>query len=157
MTRKVTRAVGRIKEGLQHKLFLGNLYESPERDWGFAGELPGSVMWLMLQQNEPDDYVVATGNSHSVHELVELAFAEVGLDWKQYVEIDTRYFRPTEVDALQGDASKARQRLGWQPRVGLKDLVKIMVKHDHELAKREGILRSAGYDGPARGLAASGT
>jgi len=154
VTRKVTRAVGRIKEGLQHKLFLGNL--QAKRDWGFAGDYV-EAMWLMLQQNEPDDYVIATGDSHTVHELVELAFAEVGLDWKQYVEIDTRYFRPTEVDALQGDASKARQRLGWQPRVGFKDLVKIMVKHDYELAKREGILRSAGYDGPARGLAASGT
>ena len=153
MTRKITRAVGRIKEGLQHKLFLGNL--KAKRDWGFAGDYV-EAMWLRLQQTEPDDYVVATGDSHSVHELVELAFAEVGLDWEKYVEIDPRYFRPTEVDALHGDASKARQRLGWQPKVGFKDLVKMMVKHDIELAKREGILRSAGYDGPARGLAANG-
>jgi len=154
VTRKVTRAVGRIKEGLQHKLFLGNL--KAKRDWGFAGDYV-EAMWLMLQQSEPDDYVVATGDSHTVHELVELAFAEVGLDWQQYVEVDTRYLRPTEVDALQGDASKARQRLGWQPRIGFKELIKMMVKHDLELAKREAILRSAGYDGPARGLAASGT
>jgi GDPmannose 4,6-dehydratase len=114
-------------------------------------------MWLMLQQNNPDDYVVATGESHSVQELVELAFAEVGLDWEQYVETDTRYFRPTEVDALQGDASKARQQLGWQPRVGFKELVTMMVQHDLDLAKREGILRSAGYNGPARGLVAGDT
>jgi GDPmannose 4,6-dehydratase len=154
VTRKVTRAVGRIKEGLQHKLFLGNL--KAKRDWGFAGDYV-EAMWLMLQQTEPDDYVVATGDSHTVHELVELAFAEVGLDWEKYVEIDARYFRPTEVDALHGDASKARQRLGWQPRMGFKDLVKMMVKHDLELAKREAILRSAGYDGPARGAAASST
>ena len=120
VTRKVTRAVGRIKEGLQNKLFLGNL--KAKRDWGYAGDYV-EAMWLMLQQNEPDDYVVATGDSHTVQELVELAFAEVGLDWQQYVETDTRYFRPTEVDALQGDASKARQRLGWRPRVGFKELV----------------------------------
>src|SRR5579862_8320890 len=154
VSRKVTRAAGRIKEGLQEKLFLGNL--EARRDWGFAGDYV-EAMWLTLQQTQPDDYVVSTGDAHTVHELVELAFSEVELDWKQYVEIDSRYFRPTEVDALQGDASKARQRLGWQPRVGFKDLVKMMVKHDLELAKREAILRSAGYDGPARGLAASGT
>jgi GDPmannose 4,6-dehydratase len=154
VTRKVTRAVGRIKEGLQNKLFLGNL--KAKRDWGFAGDYV-EAMWLMLQQNNPDDYVVATGESHSVQELVELAFAEVGLDWEQYVETDTRYFRPTEVDALQGDASKARQQLGWQPRVGFKELVTMMVQHDLDLAKREGILRSAGYNGPARGLVAGDT
>ena len=154
VTRKVTRAVGRIKEGLQNKLFLGNL--KAKRDWGYAGDYV-EAMWLMLQQNEPDDYVVATGDSHTVQELVELAFAEVGLDWEHYVETDTRYFRPTEVDALQGDASKARQRLGWQPRVGFKELVTMMVQHDLDLAETGGILRSAGYNGPARGLVAGDT
>jgi GDPmannose 4,6-dehydratase len=154
VTRKVTRAVGRIKEGLQHKLFLGNL--KAKRDWGFAGDYV-EAMWLMLQQNAPDDYVVATGESHSVQELVEFAFAEVGLDWEQYVEIDSRYLRPTEVDALQGDASKARQRLNWRPRVAFKELVSMMVQYDLDLAKREGILRSAGYNGPARGQVAGGT
>ena len=135
VTRKVTRAVGRIKEGLQNKLFLGNL--KAKRDWGFAGDYV-EAMWLMLQQNNPDDYVVATGDLFLVQELVELAFAEVGLDWEQYVETDTRYFRPTEVDALQGDGSKARQRFGWQPRVGFKELVTMMVLHDLDLAKRGG-------------------
>jgi GDPmannose 4,6-dehydratase len=154
VTRKVTRAVGRIKEGLQNKLFLGNL--KAKRDWGYAGDYV-EAMWLMLQQNAPDDYVVATGESHSVQELVELAFAEVGLDWEQYVEIDSRYLRPTEVDALQGDASKARQRLNWRPRVAFKELVSMMVQYDLDLAKREGILRSAGYNGPSRGQVAGGT
>ena len=153
VTRKVTRAVGRIKEGLQEKLFLGNL--KAKRDWGFAGDYV-EAMWLMLQQNDPDDYVVATGESYTVGELVELAFAEVGLDWNKYVEIDDRYLRPTEVDALSGDASKARRMLGWRPRVGFKELVKMMVAHDLDLAKRESVLKSAGYGGPVRGLAASG-
>jgi GDPmannose 4,6-dehydratase len=153
VTRKVTRAVGRIKEGLQQKLFLGNL--EAERDWGFAGDYV-EAMWLMLQQEQPDDYVVATGESHSVREFVELAFAEAGLDWTRHVEIDTRYFRPTEVDALRGDATKARRRLGWVPRVGFKELVKMMVAHDLDLAKREQVLRSAGYDGATRGRAATG-
>jgi GDPmannose 4,6-dehydratase len=152
VTRKVTRAAGRIKEGMQEKLFLGNM--DARRDWGFAGDFV-EAMWLMLQQDEPDDYVVATGESHSVRDLVELAFAELGLDWKQHVEIDPRYLRPTEVDALQGDASKTRQRLGWVPRVGFKALVKMMVMHDLDLARRERVLKSAGYDGPARGLAAT--
>jgi GDPmannose 4,6-dehydratase len=133
---------------------LGNL--KAKRDWGFTGDYV-EAMWLMLQQNAPDDYVVATGESHSVQELVEFAFAEVGLDWEQYVEIDSRYLRPTEVDALQGDASKARQRLNWRPRVAFKELVSMMVQYDLDLAKREGILRSAGYNGPARGQVAGGT
>ena len=138
VTRKVTRAVGRIKEGLQQKLFLGNL--EAKRDWGFAGDYV-EAMWLMLQQDEPDDYVVATGESHSVRDFVELAFAEAGLDWNRHVEIDARYFRPTEVDALRGDATKAQQRLGWVPRVGFKELVKMMVTHDLDLAKREQVLQ----------------
>ena len=152
VTRKVTRAVGRIKEGLQEKLFLGNL--DAKRDWGFAGDYV-EAMWLMLQQEKADDYVVATGESHTVRDLVELAFTEAGLDWKRYVEIDPRYLRPTEVDALQGDAAKARQRLGWAPRVGFRDLVKMMVAHDLDAAKRERVLQTAGYDGPVRGLASS--
>src|SRR5438067_8802134 len=114
VTRKVTRAVGRIKEGLQEKLYLGNL--DARRDWGFAGDYVEAI-WLMLQQEQPDDYVVATGEAHSVRDFVEIAFAEAGLDWRRYVAVDHRYFRPTEVDALCGDASKARRILGWQPRV----------------------------------------
>ncbi len=152
VTRKVTRAVGRIKEGLQEKLFLGNM--DARRDWGFAGDYI-EAMWLMLQQDQPDDYVVATGESHAVRDLVELAFAEAGLDWRRYVEIDPRYLRPTEVDALQGDATKARQRLGWAPRVNFRELIKMMVAHDLDLAKRERVLHTAGYDGPVRGLASS--
>jgi GDPmannose 4,6-dehydratase len=150
VTRKVTRAVGRIKEGLQEKLFLGNL--DAKRDWGFAGDFV-EAMWLMLQQDRPDDYVVATGESHTVGELVELAFTEVGLDWRAHVEIDNRYLRPTEVDALQGDATRARRILGWAPRVGFRALVKMMVEHDLGLARQERLLKTAGYDGPIRGLA----
>jgi GDPmannose 4,6-dehydratase len=108
----VTRAVGRIKAGLQEKVFLGNL--NARRDWGYAGDYV-EAMWLMLQQSNPDDYVVATGETRTVQEFVEFAFAEAGLDWKQHVEIDQRYFRPTDVDALQGDASKALRKLGWRP------------------------------------------
>jgi GDPmannose 4,6-dehydratase len=153
VTRKVTRAVGRIKEGLQDKLFLGNL--DAKRDWGFAGDYV-EAMWLMLQQDEPDDYVVATGKSHSVRDLVELAFSEADLDWKRHVETDPRYLRPTEVAALQGDPSKARKRLGWTPRVDFGQLIKMMVLHDLDLARRERLLQAAGYDGPVRGLASSG-
>jgi GDPmannose 4,6-dehydratase len=153
VTRKVTRAVGRIKEGLQEKLFLGNL--EARRDWGFAGDYV-EAMWLMLQQEKPDDYVVATGEAHSVRELVEVAFAELGLDWKKHVELDARYLRPSEVDALQGDASKARERLGWIPNVGFKELVRKMVQHDLRVARQERVLKSAGYDTPARGAASIG-
>jgi GDPmannose 4,6-dehydratase len=154
LTRKVTRAVGRIKEGLQDKLFLGNM--DARRDWGFAGDYV-EAMWLMLQQAEPDDYVVATGESHTVREFVECAFAGADLDWTRHVEIDPRYLRPTEVDALHGDSSKARQRLGWSPRVGFRELVKMMVAHDLDLAKRERVLKTAGYAEPVRGLASSGS
>jgi GDPmannose 4,6-dehydratase len=152
VTRKVTRAAARIKEGLQGKLYLGNL--DAKRDWGFAGDYV-EAMWLMLQQPEPGDYVVATGETHSVRELVEQAFKQVGLDWQRHVEIDNRYLRPTEVDVLQGDAAKARQALGWQPRIGFGDLVAMMVAHDLDLARRERALRKAGYGGPARGAATS--
>jgi GDPmannose 4,6-dehydratase len=152
VTRKVTRAVARIKEGLQDKLYLGNL--DAKRDWGFAGDYV-EAMWLMLQQPKPDDYVVATGETHSVREFVEQAFKEAVLDWKRHVELDNRYLRPTEVDVLQGDASKARKVLGWHPRIAFTDLVAMMVAHDLDLARRERALRKAGYDAPARGAATS--
>jgi GDPmannose 4,6-dehydratase len=151
VTRKITRAVGRIAEGLQDKVYLGNL--DAKRDWGFAGDYV-EAMWLMLQQSEPDDYVIATGQSHSVRDLVELAFGEAGLDWRRHVELDPRYLRPTEVDALCGDATKAREKLGWQPRVSFKQLVRMMVVHDRDLARQESVLRGAGYATPARGAAA---
>jgi GDPmannose 4,6-dehydratase len=153
VTRKITRAVGRIHEGLQDKVYLGNL--DARRDWGFAGDYV-EAMWLMLQQPQPDDYVIATGESHSVREVVELAFAAAGLDWQGHVELDPRYLRPTEVNALQGDATKARTVLGWAPRVDFDALVRLMVQHDIALAQRERTLKSAGYVEPERGAAASG-
>jgi GDPmannose 4,6-dehydratase len=118
VTRKITRAVARIKHGLQEKLYLGNL--DAKRDWGYAPDYV-EAMWLMLQADEPADYVIATGEMHSVREFLELSFARAGLDWQAHVEIDPRYFRPSEVDALQGDASKARELLGWRPRHSLED------------------------------------
>src|SRR5207302_10088611 len=124
VTRKVTRAVGRISQGLQDKLYLGNL--SARRDWGYAADYV-EAMWLMLQQDEPDDFVIATGETHSVGELVELAFAEAGLDWRRHVVIDQRYLRPTEVDNLCGDAAKATDQLGWRPRVTFPELITMMV------------------------------
>ena len=134
VTRKVTRAVARIKLGLQDRLRLGNL--DAQRDWGFAGDYV-EAMWLMLQQDEPDDYVIATGEKHTVRELVDLAFARVDLDPQRYVEIDPSLLRPAEVNMLVGDASKARARLGWQPRVCFADLVAMMVDADLEQARRE--------------------
>lgn len=151
VTRKITRAVGRIKMGLQDKLYLGNL--DARRDWGYAGDYV-EAMWRMLQEPEPDDYVIATGESHSVREVVELAFGLVGLDWKDHVRIDPRYFRPTEVNHLEGDPTKARQKLGWKPRVGFTELVRMMVEHDLELARQERLLRDAGHIVPLRGVAA---
>jgi len=127
VTRKITRAVARIKLGLQDKLYLGNLDAS--RDWGYAPDFV-EAMWLMLQQDTPEDFVIATGESHSVREFLEEAFSYAGLDWRQYVEIDPRYFRPTEVDFLLGDARKARERLGWQPQITFKKLVRLMVDAD---------------------------
>ncbi len=150
VTRKVTRAVGRINEGLQEKLYLGNL--EARRDWGFAGDYV-EAMWLMLQQDEPDDYVIATGEAHSVRELVELAFAAAGMDWRRHVEIDQRYLRPTEVDALCGDPSKARDTLGWQSRVTFSQLVNMMVQHDIALARQERAVTQAGFADPIRGAA----
>jgi len=153
VTRKVTRAVGRISQGLQDKLYLGNL--EAKRDWGFAGDYV-EAMWLMLQQQRPDDYVVATGEARSVRELVELAFAAAGLNWRRHVEVDRRYFRPTEVDALCGDTTKVRTVLGWEPRVAFSELVSMMVEHDIELARRERAVHQAGFFDPARGAAIAG-
>jgi len=130
VTRKITRAIANILAGKQDKLYLGNL--NAKRDWGFAPEYV-ETMWLILQQDEPDDYVVGTGESHSVKEFLEEAFSYAGLYWKDYVEIDPRYFRPTEVEFLLSDPSKARERLGWSPRINFKELVKIMVDADMEL------------------------
>lgn len=128
VTRKITNAVARIKLGLQDELRMGNL--DARRDWGFAGDYV-KAMWLMLQQEEPDDYVVATGETHSVREFLELAFDYVGIkDWEKYVHLDPRYFRPAEVDLLVGDPAKAKQKLGWEPSVGLPELVAMMVEAD---------------------------
>jgi GDPmannose 4,6-dehydratase len=143
VTRKITRAVGRIKLGLQQKLYLGNI--DALRDWGFAGDYV-EAMWLMLQQDSPDDYVVATGKMISVRQFCELAFGEVGLDYRDFIEIDPRYFRPAEVEQLLGDPTKARSALGWTPRTSVEQLAKMMVEHDLELARRERTLRSAGHD-----------
>ena len=134
VTRKITRAVGRIKCGLQDRLYLGNL--DARRDWGFAGDYV-QAMWLMLQQPAPDDFVIATGRAYSIQDFCSRAFVCVGLDWRDHIEIDPRYFRPTEVDELIGDASKARQQLGWSPTVDLQDLVRMMVDSDLALARCE--------------------
>jgi GDPmannose 4,6-dehydratase len=129
VTRKITRAAARIRHGLEDKLYLGNL--EARRDWGFAGDYV-EAMWLMLQQERADDYVVATGESHSVREVLDVAFGELDLDWKKHVELDPRYLRPTEVDHLRGDASKARRALGWAPRVTFRGLIQMMVRADSE-------------------------
>lgn len=150
VSRKVTRAVGRIKEGLQDKVYLGNL--DAARDWGFAADYV-EAMWLMLQQDTPGDFVIATGVSHTVRELVEAAFGCAGLDWRKHVAIDPRYHRPTEVDHLRGDASKARTELGWEPRIKFEQLIEIMVESDLELARQERTLRDAGHTLPLRGAA----
>jgi GDPmannose 4,6-dehydratase len=132
VTRKITRAVAHIVTGLQDKLYLGNL--EAKRDWGYAREYV-EAMWLMLQQAKPDDYVVATGETHSVREFLEAAFAHAGLDWRKHVEIDPNYYRPTEVDLLVGDASKAKKQLGWEPKTKFNDLVKLMVDADLQMVK----------------------
>jgi GDPmannose 4,6-dehydratase len=134
VTRKITRAAARIKLGLQDKLFLGNL--DARRDWGFAGDYV-DAMWRMLQVDRPDDYVVATGETHSVREFLELTFEHLDLDWRRHVEHDSRYLRPTEVDVLLGDASRARDELGWEPKVGFKELVGMMADSDLKLAEAE--------------------
>jgi len=138
VTRKITRAAARIKYGLQHKVYLGNL--DAHRDWGYAGDYV-KAMWLMLQQDEPDDFVIATGIHHSVRETVEAVFGALDLDWRDHVETDPRYFRPTEVDLLVGDASKAKAKLGWQPRVTFHELIRMMTDADLELARRERLVR----------------
>lgn len=143
VTRKITRAAARIKLGLQNKLYMGNL--DARRDWGFAGDYV-EAMWLMLQAEKPDDYVIATGETHSVREFIELAFGYFDLDYNEYVEIDPRYLRPTEVDVLIGDASKAERELNWKPRVTFRELVNMMCKHDLEQAQREQALANAGFD-----------
>jgi len=137
VTRKITRAATRIREGLQERLFLGNL--DAFRDWGYARDYV-EAMWLMLQQDEPDDYVIATGESHSVREFLEATFHCLGLDWEEHVSLDPRYLRPSEVDLLLGDASKARERLGWQPRTSFAELVRLMVDFDWALARKERLL-----------------
>jgi len=159
VTRKITRAVARIKLGLQRKVYLGNL--DARRDWGFAGDYVEG-MWLILQQDKPDDYVIATGENHTVREFAELAFREAGLtiEWRGngveekgvdretgrvLVEIDPRYFRPTEVELLQGDPSKARELLGWKPKVTFKELVSMMVEADMEIARRDVHLKNGGF------------
>ncbi|GJN01006.1 hypothetical protein PR202_ga18236 [Eleusine coracana subsp. coracana] len=145
VTRKITRAVGRIKVGLQTKVFLGNL--TAARDWGFAGDYV-EAMWLMLQQDQPGDYVVATEESHTVEEFLQAAFGYAGLDWKDHVVVDKKYFRPAEVDSLKGDSSKARRELKWKPKVGFQQLVEMMVDNDIELANKEKVLVDAGYRDP---------
>jgi GDPmannose 4,6-dehydratase len=159
VTRKITRAVARIKLGLQEKLYLGNL--DSKRDWGFAGDFV-KAMWLMLQQDQPEDYVIATGETHTVREFVEKAFAEVEtpIAWEgegaaetgrsaetgqTLVQIDPRYFRPTEVDFLLGDPTKAKEKLGWQPRMSFEKLVKIMVENDLKEAERDHLVKCEGY------------
>lgn len=134
VTRKITRAIGRIKAGLQDKIYLGNL--DAKRDWGFAGDYV-EAMWLMLQHDQPDDYVIASGETHSVQEFLEIAFAYCGLDWQAHVETDPRYLRPAEVDLLLGDPMKAKTVLGWKPKVSFRQLVEMMCEHDLQLAERE--------------------
>ncbi|HYG74495.1 MAG TPA: GDP-mannose 4,6-dehydratase [Planctomycetota bacterium] len=150
VTRKITRALGRIKLGLQKKVYLGNL--DARRDWGFAGDYV-QAMWMMLQQPAPDDYVIASGESYSVRQFAEEAFGLLNLNPDDFIVIDKRYFRPAEVDHLLGDASKARAKLGWKPNVSFKELVKMMVEHDLELARQEATLKSAGHVVAARGSA----
>jgi GDPmannose 4,6-dehydratase len=140
VTRKITRAAGRIKLGLQEKLKLGNL--DARRDWGFAGDYV-EAMWRILQHEQPDDFVIATGRTHSVREFLDEVFGALDLDWHDYVEVDPVLYRPSEVDVLCGDASKARRALGWEPKVGFRELARMMTEHDLELARREQQLHSA--------------
>lgn len=142
VTRKITRAVGRIAMGLQEKLYLGNL--DAKRDWGYAGDYV-DAMWRMLQADEPDDYVVATGSAYSVRDFLQAAFAHADLDWEKHVAFDPRYLRPSEVDHLSGDPSKAERDLGWKPKIDFQQLVRMMVEHDMELARRERTLVDAGH------------
>jgi len=133
VTRKITKAIARIQLGLQSELYLGNL--DAQRDWGYSKDYV-EAMWLMLQHNEPDDYVVATGETHSVKDFLTIAFGHANLDWEKYVRINEKFFRPSEVNRLQGDASKARNKLNWIPKTSFSDMVKKMVDHDCEMTKR---------------------
>jgi GDPmannose 4,6-dehydratase len=143
VTRKITRAATRIKLGLQKKLYLGNL--DAKRDWGFAGDYV-EAMWLMLQQDEPDDYVISTDETHAVSEFCEKVFARLDMDYRDFVEIDSRYFRPAEVELLLGTSTKARRTLGWKPRVSFDGLIDHMVDADLDLARKEQVLIAAGHD-----------
>jgi GDPmannose 4,6-dehydratase len=134
VTRKITRAATRIKVGLQEKLYLGNL--DAKRDWGYAKDYV-EAMWLILQHSEPEDFVIATGETYTIRQFLTFVFEQLGMDWEKYVEIDPRYFRPAEVDLLLGDPSKAKEKLGWIPKTSCQELARIMVEHDLELAKRE--------------------
>ncbi len=149
VTRKITRALGRIKLGLQEKLYLGNL--DSRRDWGYAGDYV-EAMWLMLQQRTPEDFVIATGESHSVEEFLNLSAEFLDMDWRKVVELDPRYLRPTEVDHLLGDGTKALTKLGWRPKVTFQNLVRLMVDHDLELARQEQTLTRAGHHFKPRGV-----
>jgi GDPmannose 4,6-dehydratase len=150
VSRKITRAATRIKFGLQDKLYLGNL--NAKRDWGFAGDYV-EAMWLMLQQDNPDDYVIATGKSYSVKDFVEKTFTMLNLEWTDYVSFSQRLLRPSEVDWLEGDASKAKKQLGWEPKVNFDQLIERMVRHDILLAQQEKTLKDAGHVVPQRGSA----
>jgi len=141
VSRKITRAATRIKLGLQDKLYLGNL--DARRDWGYARDYV-EAMWLMLQADEPDDFVIATGENYSVRDFLDETFGHLDLDWKEFVETDPRYYRPAEVDLLLGDASKARRILGWKPKVGFKEMVRLMVDHDLNLARMESLRKAEG-------------
>jgi GDPmannose 4,6-dehydratase len=143
VSRKITRAVARIMAGLQSTLYLGNL--EAKRDWGYAPDYT-AAMWQMLQQDQPEDFVIATGESHTVREFLDLAFERVGLEWGKYVEVDPRYYRPSEVDHLRGDASKAERVLGWKPRTRFRELVELMVDADMQLLEDELSGRTAGVD-----------
>ena len=144
VTRKITRAAARIQLGLQKKLYVGNL--DAQRDWGFAGDYV-EAMWMMLQQDSPDDYIVSTDETHSVREFCDRAFGRLGMDYREYIEIDPRYVRPAEVELLLGCSQKARTKLGWSPRVSFEQLVEMMADADYELARKEQMMLAAGHDG----------
>ncbi len=144
VTRKITRAAAQIKLGLKETLYLGNL--DAKRDWGFAGDFV-EAMWLMLQQDRPDDFVIATGETHSVREFTQKVFSKLDLDYEKHVKVDPRYFRPTEVDVLLGDASKAKNILGWEPKVSFDQLIDMMIDSDLEIARKEKTLTDAGFSG----------
>ena len=144
VTRKITRAAARIQLGLQKKLYVGNL--DAQRDWGFAGDYV-EAMWMMLQQDSPDDYIVSTDETHSVREFCDRAFGRLGMDYREHIEIDPRYFRPAEVELLLGCSQKARTKLGWSPRDSFEQLVEMMADADYELARKEQMMLAAGHDG----------